>query len=77
MKQCKCGTMAVWIYMPSSSEYPHYCDNCVPRGCTCNREPQDGNWDNLEESNWINPTDKQGREYPCCEFEYDKNGFEL
>lgn len=34
---CKCGKIATWIYMPS--EYDgNYCDNCVPRGCSCNIE---------------------------------------
>lgn len=29
--------MATWFYAPSSSRpNPHYCDDCVPRGCECN-----------------------------------------
>ena len=39
MKQkCDCGNIATWLYMPSSSskENPFYCDDCVPRGCSCN-----------------------------------------
>lgn len=29
---------AVWDYMPgySSGESPYFCDDCVPRGCSCN-----------------------------------------
>lgn len=35
---CDCGKMAVWLYGPSYSEgvNPFHCDDCVPRGCTCN-----------------------------------------
>lgn len=35
---CECGKKAEWVYMPSSDYYPYYCDECVPRGCTCNDE---------------------------------------
>ena len=32
----KCDNMAVWLYMPSSKGRVFFCDNCVPRGCSCN-----------------------------------------
>lgn len=32
--ECKVE-MAVWSYMPSKGDY---CETCVPRGCSCNRE---------------------------------------
>ena len=35
---CECGKLATWDYMPSSTYYPFFCDECVPRGCTCNSE---------------------------------------
>jgi hypothetical protein len=37
---CECKKIATWLYMPSSSNtsHPYYCDNCVPRGCSCNME---------------------------------------
>lgn len=38
---CKCGEKAVWIYMPMSDRHPYYCDECVPRGCSCNSESFD------------------------------------
>ena len=57
---------AVWLYMPNSKEHPYYCDECVPRGCSCNLEPKNGDWENPDE--WIQPLDKLGREYPCIEF---------
>lgn len=35
---CDCGKLATWCYMPgfSSGCNPHFCDDCVPRGCECN-----------------------------------------
>lgn len=55
-----------WIYMPGSE---FACDKCVPRGCfTCNAEPLDGNWENQDPKNWIEPVDKKGRKQPCCEW---------
>ena len=32
--KCKCGKLATWYYMPSEHNWV-YCDNCVPRGCSC------------------------------------------
>lgn len=50
-----------------------YCDDCVPRGCSCNMEPVDGNPENLAEDNWVEPVDDKGRKYPCCEYSYIGN----
>lgn len=39
--KCKCsicGKTATWIYLPSTNYRQMYCDDCVPRGCTCNVE---------------------------------------
>ena len=35
---CNCGKKAVWLYSPgfSSGNSPFFCDDCVPRGCSCN-----------------------------------------
>ena len=34
---CDCGKVATWCYMPGYSDgNPNNCDDCVPRGCTCN-----------------------------------------
>jgi hypothetical protein len=33
---CSCGKIATWLYMPLSDNYPYYCDEHVPRGCSCN-----------------------------------------
>lgn len=35
---CDCGLIATWVYMPCSTGNSYYCDNCVPRGCSCNSE---------------------------------------
>jgi hypothetical protein len=34
----KCLAPATWIYMPSDGSF---CDNCVPRGCTCHDDPSE------------------------------------
>jgi hypothetical protein len=56
---------AVWWYGPGEDLA---CDKCVPRGCSCNEEPVDGNPDNEDPSNWVEVVDPQGRKYPCCEW---------
>lgn len=54
----KCGKnkSSVWAYMPGKQKY---CDECVPRGCSCN-ENEDGTQD----------LDLLGRPMPCCEYWY-------
>lgn len=94
---CDCGKLAVWLYMPgfSSGDSPFFCDDCVPRGCSCNHHyvsvdayipPLDSPELPTEEDHpikWIEDdkvwchVDEQGREYPCCEYEYDEEGFEI
>ena len=56
---------ATWMYAPGDEIA---CDKCVPRGCTCNQEPIDGDYENLSPENWKEATDEQGRKYPCCEW---------
>ena len=70
---CDCGNIAKWLYMPSydgPQRNDFYCDICVPRGCSCNTEPIDGNYDNLDPTNWEEPLDDLGRKWPCCEYSY-------
>lgn len=69
---CDCGKKATWMYMPGDSVA---CDDCVPRGCSCNKELKDGIEPIFEgnvlvnpEDDFFVPTDDQGREYPCCEW---------
>lgn len=88
---CKCGKIATWVYMPSSShEIPCYCDECVPRGCSCNinstplldkdigENPPESNlnWKWIEFGKQWCYVDEKGREYPCIEYWYDEEGFD-
>lgn len=85
---CVCKKeMAVWIYMPGK-KLEVYCDNCVSRGCSCNRYYTVGecvelpptehtNWKWIEENEEWTYLDEQGREDPCCEYMYDEDGWEL
>ena len=61
-----CKIIAVWYYMPGKDEI-YYCDNHVPRGCSCNVDP-----DSYQEN-----TDALGRLFPCCEYDYDLDGFNV
>ena len=108
---CKCGKMAVWIYMPGYGDggSPYSCDDCVISeddkiGCSCNWnygkeqeglptdlpegiEGKDWAWIEREgdeemheitkeEKYWIN-LDERGRPYPCVEYEYSEEGFDV
>ncbi len=36
-EKCSCGKKATWCYMPGTDDGNNcFCDDCVPRGCTCN-----------------------------------------
>ena len=95
---CDCGKIASYWYAPASSsnENRFYCDDCVPRGCSCNNhryidvntyEPPLDKEDLPTEEDlpikWIEEgkiwchVDMQGREYPCCEFWYEEEGWEI
>lgn len=71
-EKCECGKNAVWFYMPGFIDggNPFYCDDCVHRGCSCNDLPIEG------DNNTHHRVDEKGREYPCCEYGYSKEGFE-
>jgi hypothetical protein len=55
---------AVWYYMPSDS-IGYLCDECVSRGCSCNEDPE-----THEEYR-----DDKNRLLPCCEYDYNENGY--
>lgn len=134
--KCKCGELATWTYMPSNDgldEDNYYCDNCVPRGCSCNNESvcyhdeendieeleimvsnfkqdilensrnfkllnffsknHDSNYEEIKDKKLIKvlinnlsneqirhleliPLDENGREFPCCEYWYNKDGWD-
>ena len=40
---CECGKLAKWVYAPANDwkHHPYFCDDCVPRGCSCNDEYDD------------------------------------
>lgn len=76
----KCNAIATWIYMPSDGD-GQCCDNCVPRGCSCNFKYSDKlDADGCpalivdDHGNPVEETDEQGRLYPCCEWDYDPYG---
>lgn len=86
--KCDCGKIAVWCYMPGFEGAPNdcFCDDCVPRGCSCNdRLKDDLKWETMEEygklwendDNIITDLDEQGRQLPCCEYLYEEEGFEI
>jgi len=63
--KCKIVT-AVWRYQPSDiTPRPYYCDACIKRGCSCNVNSKTG----------MQNVDKNGRLFPCCEYSYNKLGF--
>lgn len=68
-----CEKAATWIYMPASEklteEQCYKCDDHVPRGCSCNLEPADGNPENENPENWKEKVDEKGRKWPCVEWE--------
>ena len=88
-EKCKCGKKATWIYMPGGGD-DFKCDDCVSRGCSCNYhhegyeglpteedgvEGVDWKWV-LKNEIWV-VLDEKGREYPCVEFEYEEEGFDI
>lgn len=85
---CDCGKTAVWDYLPGylKGGNSYSCDDCVHRGCSCNHyhldipglrigiEGKDWKW--VEHGVWTY-IDEQGREYPCAEYHYSKDGFDI
>lgn len=91
-EKCDCGNYAVWMYSPgySGGGNNYSCDDCVPRGCSCNNrrlyqdeyapEEEDGvegvDWKWLVKDKEWTTIDEKGREWPCAEYWYDENNFE-
>ena len=81
---CDCGRKSDWVYMPAfeGDDNPYFCDECVPRGCSCNHEytkevdpngsdptEEDGPWKWVDEEKGVwTQVDEQGREFPCAEY---------
>lgn len=73
----KCRDMAVWLYAPSDGT-GFYCDSHVPRGCSCNDVPLvlGARPGHFGADIMIRYRDPQGREFPCCEYNYEEDGFD-
>ena len=80
---CNCGKIATWLYLPSAVFM--CCDDCVPRGCTCNQysysefEPEgtEGlDWKQSEFDGFWEELDGFGRQLPCIEWTYKENGWD-
>ena len=64
--------MAVWFAMSFDGAW---CDDCVPRGCSCNKFPPDyATEETMDKVEWVEVLDEQGRKLPCCEIWFDKDG---
>ena len=92
-KNCvSCGhNMAVWEYMPNDDI--SYCNDCIydadgNNGCSCNWQygsddeiPEgildfDYRWVYKKKRIWIK-LNENGKPYPCVEFDYDEDGFDI
>lgn len=62
-----CNRIAEWLLM--SAEDVCYCDECVPRGCSCNIQYD---IDGIDEE----LTDEYGRYLPCIEYDYYPYGID-
>ncbi len=73
MRKCfKCNKHAVWCYMPSQqNDGDYYCDDCIPRGCSCNIINS-----TVEKEIYEYYKDELGRDLPCCEYDFCDFGFE-
>ena len=91
LKRCeRCNAIAQWSYLPAGHP-AHYCDDCISRGCNCNRinlstprkiiaDPPNADGDELiwEDFGDIEPEqhrDAKGRLLPCCEYSYKRWGW--
>lgn len=64
IKCFNCLEKAIWNYAPGKGNpNDYYCDDHVPRGCSCNFDEND-----------VEDKDEQGRSFPCCEYSYDEEG---
>ena len=67
----KCGKTAIWMYAPMSDYWTdaerYFCDDCVSRGCSCNEDYETK----------IEATDELGRFFPCCEYNFCEDGYEI
>jgi hypothetical protein len=92
-KCIKCPNHALWWYMPSNRVYcdscvPRGCDcnhhyididaYTPPLDSPDVAEGEEGvDWIWVEKGVSWQRIDEQGREYPCCEYSYDEEGYEI
>ncbi len=78
-EKCNCGLVATWCYMPASNsmDNPYFCDNHVPRGCSCNREYVPRDDDSEKELGYPGENPPTGNEWKWVEkdvsWEYTDN----
>ncbi len=68
----KCDALAVWFYAPGDS-HGVFCEEHIERGCSCNVI----DWGIDDDSDDNQQRDDQGRILPCCEYDYDADGWEI
>jgi hypothetical protein len=72
-----------WYYMPSTKDNcdHFYCDDCVPRGCSCNWDLNEGidygSEAATDSKNYHEILDEKHRPLPCCEYSFVDNEFEV
>lgn len=63
-----CKRKATWHYSPSCNNWKpeerERCDECVPRGCSCQ----------IDSDTRLPERDEKGRELPCCEWNFYPKG---
>ena len=64
--RCVCGKIATWQYAPSDRD-AYCCDDCVPRGCSCNI---------IDHATGEEERDEKDRLLPCCEWWEDRFGID-
>lgn len=78
-KCIKCNQLAIWYYVPWSKKKieleAYYCDDCISRGCSCNVISFNPNPD--DPASYEQYKDEQERLLPCCEYDWDGDGFSL
>ena len=80
ISRCECGRFATWCNVSSDVIR---CDDCVPRGCSCNiiltdELDEDGNCIPVldKDGNCVEETDERGRLLPCCEWDWHQHGID-
>ena len=75
---CRCSELAVWCYAPTTSRKDiYYCEEHVPRGCSCNSNlfDDDAPIGHPDQDLRVSPVDNEGRILPCVEYWFDEEGF--